>query len=763
MAKHIRYKGEFLSRAGVVWRVELLQEAAVPFASVGDLVFDADEALVIEWADAGKDRTICGSTATIRIESPGDRTYEDLYTIAPGRIRMDVYRRNSPYWSGTLDPEFYEEPYERLDHYDVTLMFSDFGILDRHKYGLSGMRTLREIVELCISKAGIESELDESMISTALSPSGRAMTLADLKVRSDNLYDEDGEASTLEDVLEGVLRPLALRIIQRAGRVYIHDLNALYGTAQTEEVEWNGATQTMGTDKVYNNVKITWSTYAQSGNLTDQDCWEIDTDPDFTNLNDAYGRGGVFSYPFNLDPENRQDLDNVGFTLYVSEQGRNAVLANPDARFFKTVPQYDGQECEGVAVHWPGVRMYEEIKDETLGGFHYTKVLENVEWLKHGLAPDSLKGTLSTLGDAIFKTQALWVPPVDSGDGMGIRIAMDMLMDYRFNPFEEAYNYSNAKQKDWEENWNRRGNFVYVPVCVRFRPEGSSDTYCWDNRDVVASDVAGSKISLLAWSSGRWVKVSPGTEQSVWGYLAYYNTDDRAEKAAIGGWKKNRQAINPHTGRLSVGMSEVKDGQYIPYPEIGSGGGEIWVEVRAGGWIISDGNTNLSSTHVIDPRGLWGKFCWILCRIPEIEIVNGNRFDKTINTDDVEYMAEINADAKEDIEIDTICGSAVGGVPTARGAYFDTSSGKQITELTRAGRTTQVEDLLIGTIFSQFGARRTKLSGEMDIASGPLSVFTEANQKGRRFIITADVQNVITDTSDAVITELRPDEYDKHD
>ena len=110
MAKHIRYKGEFLSRAGVVWRVELLQEAAVPFASVGDLVFDADEALVIEWADAGKDRTICGSTATIRIESPGDRTYEDLYTIAPGRIRMDVYRRNSPYWSGTLDPEFYEGP-----------------------------------------------------------------------------------------------------------------------------------------------------------------------------------------------------------------------------------------------------------------------------------------------------------------------------------------------------------------------------------------------------------------------------------------------------------------------------------------------------------------------------------------------------------------------------------------------------------------------------------------------------------------------------
>jgi hypothetical protein len=82
MAKHLRYMGEFLSRAGVVWRVEILQEADEAFAKIGSLDFDADDALVIEWGEGAKEQVICGSTATLKVISPGDRTYEDLYTIA---------------------------------------------------------------------------------------------------------------------------------------------------------------------------------------------------------------------------------------------------------------------------------------------------------------------------------------------------------------------------------------------------------------------------------------------------------------------------------------------------------------------------------------------------------------------------------------------------------------------------------------------------------------------------------------------------------
>ena len=215
MAKFLRYRGEFLSRAGVVWRVEILQESDQTFASVGTLEFDANDALVIDWNNADKENVICGSTATLQILSPGDRTYEDLYTIAPGQIRMDVYRNGSLYWSGALDPEFYEEPYERYNNYTVVLTFSDFGILDRLKYDLSGMRTLREIVDNCIRRSTIKTSLDETLISTGLTPDGGKMSLSDLKVRSDNFYDEDGEALTLKEVIEGILQPLALRMVDR--------------------------------------------------------------------------------------------------------------------------------------------------------------------------------------------------------------------------------------------------------------------------------------------------------------------------------------------------------------------------------------------------------------------------------------------------------------------------------------------------------------------------------------------------------------------
>ncbi len=149
-------------------------------------------------------------------------------------------------------------------------------------------------------------------------------------------------------------------------------------------------------------------------------------------------------------------------------------------------------------------------------------------------------------------------------------------------------------------------------------------------------------------------------------------------------------------------------------------------------------------------------------KLPEVEIMNGSQFDKTIDTDDVEYNAQLNSAAKEPIELDTICGTSAEGVPTARGAYFDAKTGKQITKLTRAGRTTQAEDLLIGTLYSQFAQRRTTLSGEAQLMHDPIAVYSEANQDGKLFMVAEDVQDVRMDCSDALYVELRPDEYKRN-
>ena len=84
-------------------------------------------------------------------------------------------------------------------------------------------------------------------------------------------------------------------------------------------------------------------------------------------------------------------------------------------------------------------------------------------------------------------------------------------------------------------------------------------------------------------------------------------------------------------------------------------------------------------------------------------------------SEDIEYTGIINEAAKEDIKLDTICGTMTEINPTAKGVYFRTSDSCQLKELTRAGRTTQAEQLLIGTLYSQYADRRTLLAGTAHI------------------------------------------------
>ncbi len=756
MAKYLRYMGEFLSVAGTTWRAEILEEDYYG-EEVGALEFDADQPLTIEWGDKSKDEVICGSVATLKIISPGDRTYEDLYSIEPGRVRLDIYRDNALYWSGTIDTEFYEEPYEQAQGYTVTLTFSDLGLLERLKYDRAGMLTLADVINYCVGRCYINvAGVDDSLISTQLRTSGAAMGLADIKVRSDNFYDEDGEALTLAEVVEGVLQPLALRMIQRCGYIYVYDLNGLYTKATEQRIEWNGASQTMGVDVVYNNAKITWNTYAQSGNLAPTDAWgDIATDASLMSLNNLAGgsRNGAqyFSYHYSQNLSDWIDATDCGFTIWVATEGRNAELVNSKVRFFKIVPQYDGTDSEGIAIFWQAVA---GIKVGTSSNW-------SANFQSKGYGEGQIPGTLASIGDVLFRSTPVWLPPIDNASDLTVRVTIDMLMDPRTNPFESATNFMKyLEQKDWYDQWNSHGNFIYVPVTIKFQPEGSDTVYVWSNKAIVSRDVS-SPVTTLNGTKGSWVVYRGDDAPNDWGYLCYYDAKDRRDTSGVLGWKKNRSAINPHDNATISILTNAEAGQYIPYPNLGGGGGKIWVEVRGDGWQISNEDSNLSSTEVQNPKSLWGKIGWVLMKLPEIEIMNNSQFDQTINTDDVEYNAEINSAAKEPIEIDTICGTSAEGVPTARGAYFDASTGKQIKQLTRANRTSQAEDLLIGTLYSQFAQRRTRLSGEAVLPSDAIATYSEDNQEGKKFMIVADVQDVRMDTSEITLVELRPDEYEK--
>ena len=460
-----------------------------------------------------------------------------------------------------------------------------------------------------------------------------------------------------------------------------------------------------------------------------------------------------FSYHYKAALKDWIDATDYGFTLWLAQQGNNAELVNQNMRFFRIVPQYDGTECEGIAISWRAIKGYKYGDSNNWQAGYSQSVYNPVQ--------NFLPGFLTAIGTPLFKSNPVWIPPVASAEKLVLRVGLEMLLDPRVNPFESAENNELIKYKDWYSNWNTHGNFVYVPVTIKFQPDGSDAVYVWDNRSIVQTAV-NSPVKSINGTYGSWTKLTNDETPNAWGWLAYYDAKDRKETSGVLGWKKNRPAINPHTADTYSILTNAEDGQYIPYPNYGGGGGKLWVEVRAGNWQISDGNATLQNVNYNNPKSLWDKISLLLFKLPEIEIMNSTQFEKTIDTDDVEYNAQLNSAAKEPIELETICGTSAEGVPTARGAYFNAETGKQITQLSRAGRTTQAEDLLIGTLYSQFAQRRTTLSGEAQLMYDPIAVYTEANQDGKLFMATEEVQDVRMDCSDAVYVEIRPDEYKRN-
>lgn len=262
MAKQIIYWGEFRSVAGTLYRVEILSDDKSYTAQ--RVYFPYDTPIEIEWNEVDKLEPVQGACLTLSLVSKADRQFIDLYSIEVGKVRIDVYREGKLYWSGMLDPELYEEPYSQKKDYDVSFSFSDFAPLDRKKWNKTGICSIQEVIDTCLSESGINYTELVKYISTSIPETKEPIDLATLNVLCENFYDEEGEAMTMREVLDETLRPFALRMVQKGGKIYLYDLNAICSDMIVEEVYWDGTDAQLGVDEVYNNVKVTFSPYADA-------------------------------------------------------------------------------------------------------------------------------------------------------------------------------------------------------------------------------------------------------------------------------------------------------------------------------------------------------------------------------------------------------------------------------------------------------------------------------------------------------------------
>jgi hypothetical protein len=709
--------------------------------------------LVKEWGETSKEEVVCGSTATLTVLSPGDRTYLGLYTVEAGAVRMDVYRDGTLYWSGTLDTEFYEEPYATLKDYEVTLTFADFGILERLTYAGTGIENCRTLVMRIIEAASFGYMELWELCATSITADG-ATGLAQLSVRADNFYDEEGDASTLKEVLEGVLQPLGLRVVQWAGKVYLYDLESAYRELPSTPVCWMSDDQMLGVDKVVNNVEVELSTYAEAELLTG----DMDYPGTVTEGSTVVGSTEtpslqpVWSYYADLTC-----TGNVQFTLYTTSDWDFATkpglaqVGDGDSdhsqpKWCHIDPLYGGEETDCVAAYWrTGISK------------------ESSEWMGHGIEVNPYSTTNVTVedrdsgredsgktetsvttsydeGSLIYRSYQSYLQQVSDPDRYLLRVKIEMRLDTHYNPFGSGEDNCKTESDLAEE---------YVNT-IRMRGR------------ILLKDMAGNVLMHVdnsGMSGCVWVD---GDDEDKSMVLEWYDLSDQSN-AAVNSWMTNCYHGIPRSSGIKHVETEAS-GTLIPYPpQPGYVEIELWSGVWLGHYIPSRDSTGSSVRSYED---IWGKngivreiFWWHLVKAPVLTIVNNDTKATDVDTDDVTYRGVLNAAAKEDLELNTICGTLDPENATARAVFMNAETGAPLKSMTRAGRTTTVEQLLIGTLYSQFADRKLMLTGTAALDGAPLGLRTEYSAEGIAFLTTGEVQDLQADTTELTMVELRPDEY----
>ncbi len=648
MSKNLRYYGEFVSRDGNRYRIEILQEGTW---TAEEVFFSADEPATIEWAEVNKIDPVQSSCLTLTLDSDTDRRFIDLYTIEVGTVRANVYRNGTLYWSGTLDPELYEEPYSSLKHYDVTLSFTDFAMLERRKWSSEGIMSIDEVLHTCLESLDMQYGEIVKYISTSATAESEALTLSDVNISCANFYDEDNEPMSMRDVVDGVLQPFALRMVQRAGRVFIYDLNAIHSSLEGCSMVWNDTDAALNVDDVYNNVKVTFSPYSDSTVM--QGAVESDDNP--TPSDNAI----YVKVP---------DRKTPGFFVNYGHTPKSNLKLSNGAVFYQIGSQYSGSDEAGVAY---------SMRPET------TEYLQSVG----KLVDDETRTTAAVDYNTqpIITCPLMYINPQGVEGKYVLEVTMQILLDVRYNPFETA-------DVDNEEgNWKRLQNwcnFAYIPASLILRSATGEAMWYYCNstiRDAKSLD-----------AEPHWYRTG--------GYFGdflfcYYDLADRKSSSGLGGWQTNRRIIPYYRDGLP-GYFTKQSGQIIEMPpEAG------YLELVIG--------SNLSQfDYGKEGKDIYSRLRWALYKQPKIRIVQSNAQD--INSEDVEDSAWINRDAKEELKIDTIFGTMPTTIPTARGLLFDGDM-RPYKTFYRAGTTARLEHLLIGTVYSQYASRKHKLGGTIKL------------------------------------------------
>lgn len=704
--------GSFYDIKGRLWGINLLRRTDSVMAA-RELTFEGDEAAVVEWDEFDLEKPIQGSALTLRIISEADREWTSLYTVDDGDVVAEVTLEGGLWWRGSLDPETYEEPYERAQDYTVELRFSDFGPLKRHRFSLPGDGGLIKTGEAlginlltvgtvtALSSDGLPSNAD---ISSIAPPEGQ--TAADMLATGagEDAFREDTDSTDLIkawDALEALLTASGLRMTQRAGKIMLYNLKGIRDNAgsKAEECVWSGDSQTLGADRIASRVVVSHSGDGD-GNLIR----ELKTGRE----QDELAGSNVFYH-------SRDDYESFELSLYRTSTWGSSMLSS----YFFTIRG----KLDNVADADGWVMYVADAKGE-LG------------LSKNPPQPVAYGNPLSGITASFISTPPTYIhlttphqPGYPPKSPYRIRIEQEMLFDRRTNPFNSDEDYTGGAMKGDEYEDVRMAN---VLAFLKLETE-TGETYYYSNNHYKTS--GSHKLHAgCDFTSGWWSKeMAP--------YWIQYRPKTKMEKGYIegAGWVRNQAFTRTYPSidwkkiEIDNYTQKLPDGDFIPLPPVRG-----WLTLHICNSIEMLGE-KLDGTKAVKALH------WVLGKGAAISIVDANSNFEMPESSESEVKVICNNGAEDDTCLSPLLGSG-GGFLGCRTLLIDSdgaASEKGVPELRTASE-----------IASQLCMRRTRLTGEAYInTSAPLS-FTERLQTGRVFMLVSERIDLQKGFGDRVITEL---------
>lgn len=724
--KYLRYYAEFYDRNDTKWRVEVMQESESAYTPV-EVELAADP-VKLEWSEVEKFDPVRGCGATLRLISMADRQFYDMYSVEYGVIELNLYRNESLFWAGTLDPELFTEPYSYFDRYVTELTFVDFAVGEYSVWDGEGRMTFKEVVLKCISALRINSDLPlVSHISTTANINNDSISVEECILDAGNFYDEDGDAMTMREVLEEVLRPFALQIVQRDGAIYLYDCQYL-SSLTPEQIEWYSDDAILDVDRAYNNVKVCFSP-----------C-DIQKLMDTTLEPEEVLQGGMGTERTMFGVVKGETSYNSWFKLHYGEFGTMkdmTIHPGTGASFFRVEPIYSGNEDVGIlwGASFPDGTPESEtsrwIPNPPLSVYNENAIWPSVECIP------------------IAESKPFYVKGMSESASEQILISLDFLYDQRSNFYEDAGLFSKPDDYQAVKYFEEAVAYVYVPVVITLRSLDGKRLYRYSNNYRRWPFSAGND-SKVGWFSAN--------ENFVYKYpawLSYYD-DSLNGNTGLQGWQTNKRIVGPSISGAPL-LTEVQkrrnSGEYIDLPPEA---GYLKIELCAGTACHTADFTQIYEHHFYAPYAYRFERGWVAYKNLKVRYTPRYGGEDDFAELDFEYTGYINKLARESMDIDTIVGSG-GDTVMAKGDISD-SSGARIISFSRGGYTDRLERLLIGTAYSQYASRKNVLSGTI-VAPRMFGVLSDAAIQGR-YMVVSEVLSVEEATSEIRAIEVSADNYE---